>query len=1143
MRPDHANRSPMGSRRFDQDAATLPGIDDENGSASGEPEPTLTPADARDQAAPGPPIDVALGLADTTPGVPVSSGKGLGLPLAIQERYEHIEIVGEGGMGTVFRASDRRLGRRVALKFLRGSDPDLGRRFLQEARAQARLEHAHVCRVYEVGVADGRRYISMQYIEGVPLDRAKGRMTLEQKVKAIREVAAALHEAHRLGIIHRDVKPGNIMIERGEDGCLKPYIMDFGLAREVDDHGHTMTGVVMGTPAYMAPEQARGDIRALDRRTDVYSLGATLYDLLASRPPFVDPIPWNVILRVAQEDAEPIRKINPAVPQDLAKVVMKCLEKEPQRRYESAKALGDDLQRFLDGEPVHAKHASLPYVLLKKAWKNKLAVSLAGALLVGVSAPSAVWVRGRQEAAEQARLAQSLGEDMKEMELFMRAAYGLPLHDIDRERSMVRERLRDVEATMALAGPAGEGPGHYALGRGYIALQEYELAHEHLTLATQAGYSSREMDLALGRVLGELYKKGIEKAKRIENTEQRETRLRQLDVDYREAALRHLERGRREGGAAAPRERKERVAEFDSPEYAEALVALYSGRTEEARILSRAAFEKNPLLYEAKKLEGDIHFEDGSKTRVDMAFNYELAMKHFLLAEEAYKSASAIGRSDPAIYEAECELGEHALMLTGAVGAAAMNRLDAALEACSNAIAASPSSAVLYTRLAGVRVAWAYDSVSYVQGDPEQDVDQAIAAAEEAVRRGPSDATAIYYLGVGLLARGTYEERVGRDASASLDQAVRAYEKAVELDPTFLWATRELGMAYEAKAKLDMARGESPEESLASSLKYLRRANEIEPRFALAYESIASTYRVMAEHHAAAGQDPTPALESALTAQRTHKALIPNFYSSYEGFAETYLIMARHELDSGRDPRALIERATRSIEEAMERNPKNRWSDVQLARARTLAAEDALGRGADASPMLMEAREAARRAAARSPRFVEPRVALARVELIAARLAMQEGARRAAREHFEAAEEALHGLLGDPRAEDPRAYQEMAELYGLRAKMRIANGEDAAAEIAQGLAIAETALAKNPRMVPVLITQAVLHSMAARAARDPSARREAERRAEESLMAAARTSPLGERRAEAARTELASGGGGSSPRPKAKSDPGKGRIQ
>jgi serine/threonine-protein kinase len=206
------------------------------------------------------------------PGEPDESA----LPPSLRERYEDIRLLGEGGMGTVYRGRDKRLGRLVALKLLRRADPDLARRLLQEARAQARVQHEQVCRVYEAGEADGEPFIAMQYIEGQALDRAKERMTLEQKVKVIREVAAALHEAHRIGLVHRDIKPGNILVETGEDGAFKPYIADFGLARDVSQEGQTMTGAVLGTPAFMAPEQARGEVRSLDRRTDVYSLGATL---------------------------------------------------------------------------------------------------------------------------------------------------------------------------------------------------------------------------------------------------------------------------------------------------------------------------------------------------------------------------------------------------------------------------------------------------------------------------------------------------------------------------------------------------------------------------------------------------------------------------------------------------------------------------------------------------------------------------------------------------------------------------------------------------------------------------------------------------------------------------------------------------
>src|SRR5262249_13001019 len=152
-------------------------------------------------------------------------------------------------------------------KLLRKVDPALTKRLLQEARAQARVQHDLVCRVYEAGEAGGEPFIAMQYINGEPLDRAKDRMTLEQKVKIIREVSVALHEAHRLGLVHRDIKPGNILVETGEDGRFKPYIVDFGLARDVSERGQTMTGEVLGTPAFMAPEQARGEVRSLDRRT------------------------------------------------------------------------------------------------------------------------------------------------------------------------------------------------------------------------------------------------------------------------------------------------------------------------------------------------------------------------------------------------------------------------------------------------------------------------------------------------------------------------------------------------------------------------------------------------------------------------------------------------------------------------------------------------------------------------------------------------------------------------------------------------------------------------------------------------------------------------------------------------------------
>jgi serine/threonine-protein kinase len=436
------------------------------------------------------------------------------LPPSLTDRYADIQFLGQGGMGTVYRATDPRLGRQVALKVLKTDDPDVLRRFVAEARAQARIQHEHVCRVYDAGDAEGTPYIAMPLIDGKPLSEIGSRYTLRQKVRLMERIADAVHEAHRLGIIHRDIKPANILVEETVHALPRPYILDFGLAREVDSRGNTRTGEIVGTPSYMSPEQAVGNSKALDSRADVYSLGATLYDLLAGHPPFVCDHPWRLLMMVAYDDAPALHKVSPDVPLELSTIVMKCLEREPERRYASARAFADDLQRFLDGQPVTAKPASLGQVALKKARRHKVATALLGTLAAAALVLVGVWLYAQQRAAAQARAAHDLGEGVKEMELFLRAAYEMPLHDVERERDIVRRRLRDIERKMAAAGDVGEGPGHCALGQGLLALGDPESARQHLETALAAGYSSPELEDALGRALGELFQRALAETRR-----------------------------------------------------------------------------------------------------------------------------------------------------------------------------------------------------------------------------------------------------------------------------------------------------------------------------------------------------------------------------------------------------------------------------------------------------------------------------------------------------------------------------------------------------------------------------------------------------------------------------------------------------
>src|SRR5262249_6829633 len=208
--------------------------------------------------------------------------------------YELLCLLGSGAQGEVWVAFDERLQRAVALKLLRADSPTDAARFQREARAQARVVHEGVCPVYEIGEHQGRAFIAMRLIDGPNLAKAAPTLALADKVQIVHDLALALHEAHRHNVIHRDLKPGNVLLEALPDGRWRPMLTDFGLARDLRDGDLTVPGAIVGTPAYMSPEQARGDARVVDRRTDVYSLGATLYELLVGRPPFTGASPLDV---------------------------------------------------------------------------------------------------------------------------------------------------------------------------------------------------------------------------------------------------------------------------------------------------------------------------------------------------------------------------------------------------------------------------------------------------------------------------------------------------------------------------------------------------------------------------------------------------------------------------------------------------------------------------------------------------------------------------------------------------------------------------------------------------------------------------------------------------------------------------------
>jgi serine/threonine-protein kinase len=270
--------------------------------------------------------------------------------------YEILGVLGRGGMGIVYKARQIALDRLVALKMVLAgihAAPDELGRFRSEAEAVAKLQHPNIVQIYEVGDCDGRPYLSLEFVGGGSLAQKLNGLPIPsaQAAALMATVARAIHAAHERGIVHRDLKPANVLLT--EDGT--PKITDFGLAKRLDrDSGRTRTGTIMGTPAYMAPEQAGGRSKDIGPATDVYSLGAILYELLTGQAPFRADTPLDTVLQVLDREPAPPRTLNPTVPRELEAVCLKCLEKDKRHRYASAAELAEDIERYLEGAAITA---------------------------------------------------------------------------------------------------------------------------------------------------------------------------------------------------------------------------------------------------------------------------------------------------------------------------------------------------------------------------------------------------------------------------------------------------------------------------------------------------------------------------------------------------------------------------------------------------------------------------------------------------------------------------------------------------------------------------------------------------------------------------------------------------------------------
>src|SRR5262245_8933806 len=356
--------------------------------------------------------------------------------------YEIEGVLGRGGMGVVYKARHLALKRLVALKMILAgghAGEEERQRFRAEAEAVARLQHPNIVQIHEVGEHAGLPFFALEFLDGGSLARKLSGQPLppREAAQVVELLASATHLAHSRNVVHRDLKPANILLTT--DGT--PKISDFGLAKQLDaDSGQTRTGAVMGTPSYMAPEQATGQARVAGPLADVYSLGAILYECLTGRPPFKGATPLETLDQVRTAEPASPRLLQPKVPVDLETVCLKCLAKEPEKRYPSARELCDDLDRFLRGEPVTAR----PVGALERAWRwcrrnqavASLAASVALILIVGLLVSILATIHFRRLAGDREEAL--LGADRAR-------------EDAEAQRDRARDEQRRTERALAVS--------------------------------------------------------------------------------------------------------------------------------------------------------------------------------------------------------------------------------------------------------------------------------------------------------------------------------------------------------------------------------------------------------------------------------------------------------------------------------------------------------------------------------------------------------------------------------------------------------------------------------------------------------------------------------------------------------------------
>ncbi|MCB1057263.1 MAG: hypothetical protein KDD11_17320, partial [Acidobacteria bacterium] len=763
----------------------------------------------------------------------------------------------------------------------------------------------------------------------------------------------------------------------------------------------------------------------------------------------------------AFDPRHPIRRQRlPSLAGDLDTVVLEALHKDPERRYSSARALADEIERFLGGEPVLARPVGAMERLVRKVRRHRRAAAALTVALGLLAALGAVAVHARWTAGRRAATAQRFGQEVERIDAMLQRTFMAPLHDVRPELEQVRSRMAAIEDEMQRLDGASRAIGHYALGRGHLGLGEEEEARAHLEQAWEAGYTEPRVAYALGMALTRLYRQALDDLVGVRMAELREKRQREIETELRRPAIRALEAA---GGDAAESELVSAALEFCGGELASATLRLGA--------LTQVA----PWFYEADLLAGDIFVE--METVASREGRIDDARRAQEEALSAFRRAVDVGRSDQRGHEGLCKLGEHVLWREFLGERAGVEELrEQALTACRRAIEVNPDRTLGHLRIAYIERRWA-DHQLQAGLDPRSTLETGMRHAQIAAGLArPGDSRPWVALAGLHRVGGTHAASRGEDPTQAYSAAVAALEKGIEVEPRNAGSLVSLCLAELYFGDFERRRGGDAERHFENAVAAGLRAAKQVPEYFGGHANLGLAYEQLGILRRDRGADATEMFAASEASFRRAIELNPGFLGTPFNLGQVLVERAEFELDRGADPTALVREAQPWLDKVLAAWPKLALAYTIQARGEALLARWAMERGEDPRAALTRAREWAERGTAIGSGDAEDLAHAARIALLEARWRQERSIEPQAQ--IAAALDLLdRGLEKNPNL--ATLHQLRARALWLRARQTVAAGSDPRPAIKSGLAAAQAAVERNPKAAETALEVARLRALRA----------------------------------------------------------------